>query len=53
MARSKSSAGWLKEHFDAYLKALTSQFKTVMTRKLDALWARLGEVYILVKGFKG
>ncbi|WP_417596324.1 23S rRNA (uridine(2552)-2'-O)-methyltransferase RlmE [Oceanospirillum sp.] len=41
------------EGFDAYLKELKSQFKTVITRKPDASRARSREVYLLAKGFKG
>ncbi|OOV86222.1 23S rRNA (uridine(2552)-2'-O)-methyltransferase RlmE [Oceanospirillum linum] len=41
------------EGFDAYLKDLKSQFKTVITRKPDASRARSREVYLLAKGFKG
>jgi 23S rRNA (uridine2552-2'-O)-methyltransferase len=41
------------EGFDAYLKQLKEQFKTVITRKPDASRARSREVYLLAKGFKG
>ncbi|MBB3191794.1 23S rRNA (uridine(2552)-2'-O)-methyltransferase RlmE [Halomonas cerina] len=41
------------EGFDAYLKALRSDFRRVVTRKPEASRARSREVYLLAEGFRG